>query len=377
MTSDSNPNPSPCNGPAVAAAADAVSRDPLPHFPVGSYELAECNVCFSIKWMYKRACCGFPACAECLAAYFTSRIDLGQVSFECINSLCRCYVHRDEISLFLPSSKKAVYCTLLANSNADKLSKTCPRCNHVLRLESAQQLKLVERAARKRAIAAQVRCAQCEYLWCFPCASPWHEGMTCRQYLKGDRLLQDWAKQVSQGQVNAQKCPKCKILIQKSSGCDHMHCPRCKTDFCYRCGDSLRRLKFFGDHYSKLSVFGCKYRYKAGQPVQRKLIRGAVFASKLMVAPVLGSLALVAGAVVVSVGVAALPLYGGMRLYRKYQHLAGFDHRSDVRPGEEVAQSDQPNGVAPREVATTAAQTLRIAFMSDNYVDELDPTPVS
>lgn len=98
-----------------------------------------------------------------------------------------------------------------------------------------------------------------------------------------------------------------------------MHCTRCKTDFCYKCGDKLRRLKFFGDHYSKLSIFGCKFRYKADQPLQRKLIRGAVFGSKVMLVPILGSLALCAGAVVVVLGVAALPLYGAIKIYRKYR----------------------------------------------------------
>ncbi|RWS06761.1 putative E3 ubiquitin-protein ligase RNF217-like protein [Dinothrombium tinctorium] len=107
--------------------------------------------------------------------------------------------------------------------------------------------------------------------------------------------------------------------IQRSSGCDHMHCTRCQTNFCYRCGDKLRRLKFFGDHYSKLSVFGCKYRYKAESPVQRKLIRGAVFGTKIMIAPVLGSLVICAGAMIFGVAIAALPLYSGIRLYRFIQ----------------------------------------------------------
>ena len=39
-----------------------------------------------------------------------------------------------------------------------------------------------------------------------------------------------------------------------------------------------------------------------------------------MAAPVLGSLALAVGAAIVTVGVAALPLYGGLRMYRKYQN---------------------------------------------------------
>lgn len=97
--------------------------------------------------------------------------------------------------------------------------------------------------------------------------------------------------------------------------------------------------------------------------MQRKLIRGAVFASKLMMAPVLGSLALVAGAVVVGVGVAALPLYGGMRLYRKYQHIALNRNPYQVNTLEGI-------GATPHPVSATA-HTVRITFIGDNYVDEL------
>lgn len=177
-------------------------------------------------------------------------------------------------------------------------------------------------------------------------------------------MLYEWARKHSeQGQVNAQRCPKCKILISKSSGCDHMHCLRCKTDFCYRCGDTLRRLKFFGDHYSKLSIFGCKYRYKAQQPLQRKLIRGAVFGSKLVIAPVLGSLALFAGAAVIGVGIAALPFYGGVRLYRKYQNISLTGKSANYSTnGGRLRRS--------KAFVSTGAQT--VSFIGDNYVDEFN-----
>lgn len=99
-----------------------------------------------------------------------------------------------------------------------------------------------------------------------------------------------------------------------------MLCTRCKTDFCYKCGDRLRQVKFFGDHYSRLSVLGCKYRYKPDKPLQRKLIRGTVFGSKLMLLPVLSTVCLCAGAVVLALGIAALPLFGGMRVYRRIRY---------------------------------------------------------
>ncbi|EPQ60930.1 hypothetical protein GLOTRDRAFT_53527 [Gloeophyllum trabeum ATCC 11539] len=34
-------------------------------------------------------------------------------------------------------------------------------------------------------------------------------------------------------------CPNCEIKVQKSMGCNHMTCARCKTHFCYRCGTKL------------------------------------------------------------------------------------------------------------------------------------------
>eukprot|EP00091_Calanus_sinicus_P016768 TRINITY_DN36319_c0_g1_i1.p2 TRINITY_DN36319_c0_g1~~TRINITY_DN36319_c0_g1_i1.p2 ORF type:complete len:105 (-),score=20.81 TRINITY_DN36319_c0_g1_i1:405-719(-) len=32
-----------------------------------------------------------------------------------------------------------------------------------------------------------------------------------------------------------EKCPKCKTDIEKDGGCLHMHCSRCKSDFCWKC----------------------------------------------------------------------------------------------------------------------------------------------
>lgn len=115
-------------------------------------------------------------------------------------------------------------------------------------------------------------------------------------------------------------------------------------------------VQFFGDHYSKLSIFGCKYRYKATQPVQRKFVRGAVFGSKVALAPVLGSVAVFAGVLIVGVGVAALPLYGGVRLYRNYQRKRYFKvtlNGSDCE-GQKAAQT------------SGAAQTLQITYFSED-----------
>ena len=219
----------------------------------------------------------------------------------------------------------------------------------------------------------RVTCMKCDYPWCFICCAPWHEGITCKSYRKGDLALYEWARKTSQGQINAQKCPKCRILISKSSGCDHMHCLKCKTDFCYRCGEKLRRLKFFGDHYSKLSIFGCKYRYKASQPVQRKLIRGAVFGTKLFIAPIIGSVALFTGIAIIGIGITALPVYGGVQLYRKIHSINLLDKKdvnNNGRSGNNRYSMINSALGQNKGSVSTAAQTITISFIDDNYVDE-------
>lgn len=290
------------------------NKESSPHYPVGEWNFKECGICLEMKWLYCRHCCQYPACNSCLQLYYTSKVEQGIIQIECCNPTCHSYVHRDEISARLHNGTKETFYKLLASANINKFTKTCPRCSHVTRAN------MHDTKNRKQIPATRIQCPACQLEWCFVCHAPWHAEMTCKQFQKGDRLLKSWAKEMNQGQLNAQRCPKCKIYIQRTSGCDHMHCTRCKTDFCYRCGDKFRRLKFFGDHYSKLSIFGCKYRYKSDKPIQRKVIRGTIFGSKIIVAPMLGTLALCAGAVAVGLGIFILPLYGGLRLYRRYEN---------------------------------------------------------
>ena len=50
------------------------------------------------------------------------------------------------------------------------------------------------------------------------------------------------------------KCPKCKVDTQKASGCNHMTCRECRTDWCWICG---RRFRSTDWHYNMFNPFGC------------------------------------------------------------------------------------------------------------------------
>ncbi|XP_064912903.1 E3 ubiquitin-protein ligase RNF217 isoform X2 [Columba livia] len=169
----------------------------------------------------------------------------------------------------------------------------------------------------KRYLSSQIQCPSCQFVWCFKCHSPWHEGVNCKEYKKGDKLLRHWANEIEHGQRNAQKCPKCKIHIQRTEGCDHMTCSQCNTNFCYRCGERYRQLRFFGDHTSNLSIFGCKYRYLPERPHLRRLVRGSVCAGKLLITPLILVLGLALGAIAVVIGLFVFPIYCLCKKQRK------------------------------------------------------------
>jgi len=71
---------------------------------------------------------------------------------------------------------------------------------------------------------------------------------------------------------------------------------------------------FLGDHYSELSVLGCKYRFYPDNPFKRRLIRGSILGGKILAAPILLCLTVVAGAVCAGVG---LPAYCCFMLVRQ------------------------------------------------------------
>lgn len=77
-----------------------------------------------------------------------------------------------------------------------------------------------------------------------------------------------------------------------------------------------------GDHYSKLSVLGCKYLFYPEKPLKRKVIRGSILCGQVLAAPVVGTVALVAGAGAIVIGCIALPAYGSYKLINFIQVIS-------------------------------------------------------
>ena len=201
----------------------------------------ECRICLTpIRQLHARLCCSFDACNRCMKSYVEEKVRSGCVHIECPNDRCTKLIHRDEIMARLSGRElRDKFQQFLVDANNEVNRKTCPRCSHVKTFD----LQLFKSSKTRPRL---VTCDKCELQWCFGCHAPWHEGLKCAKFQKGDVFLKKWAKEECKGQKNAQRCPKCNVYIQRSKGCDHMTCSQCKAEFCYKCGEQFRKFLFIG-----------------------------------------------------------------------------------------------------------------------------------
>ena len=57
-------------------------------------------------------------------------------------------------------------------------------------------------------------------------------------------------------QANTKDCPKCKVVIEKSWGCNHMKCTQCGADFCWVTPKPESRISKYGLGCARASLLG-------------------------------------------------------------------------------------------------------------------------
>lgn len=188
--------------------------------------------------------CGHSACASCIVLYIESRVNSGEVSSSdlvCPLPECRKSMTADFISDLLSwSPDGAILHERLLDFQAqrfvpeqelDERLLTCPSagcCNRVL----VPSQYVVERL--------DVDCPSCKRQFCAACCHPSHPGASCDAAEK-ERLDPDLQALISA--QNWKRCPACRQLCERESGCNFMTCPsdQCKgnTHFCYLCEELL------------------------------------------------------------------------------------------------------------------------------------------
>lgn len=177
--------------------------------------------------------CGHIHCKECVRSYLNDAIDSGAVlEIRCPQVDCNRLFTREQISKICTKPVYEKYLRFRENIevNMSKDMKWCPApdCGRYIKGSNAKPHVVCE----------------CGFHMCFRCGEAWHPGVSCRKNF--ENLYSKWASD-----RKIQRCPKCKIRIEKNAGCNHMNCTFCHYEWCWICGRHYSYSHFDSD------FFGC------------------------------------------------------------------------------------------------------------------------
>ncbi|KAL0050976.1 hypothetical protein WJX82_011428 [Trebouxia sp. C0006] len=90
----------------------------------------------------------------------------------------------------------------------------------------------------KKTTHAEVECSACRAYLCTICRGFGHSGMSCAE-AKASRVDDSDTLSLAT-QQGWKRCPSCRHVIERQTGCNHMTC-RCGTQLCYACGTGYVR----------------------------------------------------------------------------------------------------------------------------------------
>lgn len=173
-----------------------------PTFEKGPMQEGDCEICYSTVEDNSRWCCNKLVCNSCMVEFLTVGIREAKVHFTCPTGECSKPVSKDEILCRIQDNEIIEkYRRFIVNANLEPNKKTCPHCSLITEMEEKPRNKF----------GHTIICVECGFHWCFECHSPNHEGLRCKENVKGLKALRAWAKENFHGQRNARKCPKCKV----------------------------------------------------------------------------------------------------------------------------------------------------------------------
>lgn len=239
-------------------------------FNKGSYS---CGICLDPKpgsLCHQMHRCAHVFCVSCLQDFYRSAIAEGTVTdVKCLDPDCgleglsveqrrgkkRPTLHPREL-LEIPLAREEVQryvkMKLKKQVESDKNTVYCPRswCQAPAKVQKYAKYRTEdlenypdesdsdeESPADATSGDRLSQCSSCAYAFCSRCRRTWHgEHVACRVHADTvaelsaeEQASEEWVR------MYTSPCPTCDTPAQKTSGCNHMICPKCQTHFCYLC----------------------------------------------------------------------------------------------------------------------------------------------
>lgn len=219
--------------------------------------------------------CGHVYCQSCIARYLTVSTVDGQVYPTCFYPLDNPSIRNEDVEkkdspkCNVRISSSVIKSVFVSNNDEVSLKKynrflfmkenfharECPKCDH-LQIWNEKVVPIDASAhviENERQNAYTIICDSCSYKYCYHHGGA-HEGGTCEMY------NQSIEKELSLSNefiaLSSKPCPGCGVLLTKSSGCNHMVCTQCNTNFCWLCGIKIEPA-VFPSHFQWWTAGSC------------------------------------------------------------------------------------------------------------------------
>ena len=219
-----------------------------------SFQKIECPICneeFISNNNNTVQNCRHSFCDGCWYDFLSIKIKENRLpSIKCLDYNCKSKLDDEFIINLLQSNtnlinkykKYKIELEIIDNPN----KKLCPypNCDSYLELKDIKQ--------------QYISCKN-NHTYCFSCLKKPHGNLPCDLNL--DKSIIEYASNNF-----VKKCPKCSIITEKSSGCNHITCSKCNFQWCWLCNEKYDR-----DHFYKGKCKGFQF-YKPKNEYEIKLM---------------------------------------------------------------------------------------------------------
>ncbi|RZF33312.1 hypothetical protein LSTR_LSTR007657 [Laodelphax striatellus] len=296
------PPPSAYQTTATAAAAAAVAadnrfQDQPNHQQINEQDklvdFIECEICFSEiakrDWPTITMTCDHQFCSTCWECYLTGKIqEGGEHRILCPAHHCHILVPSELIEQLVPPNiaRRYLQFDIKAFVETNRSIKWCPMagCGRAVRLPETEH----NRASEMRTSHA-VDCGN-GHFFCWECLGEAHAPCACSEWQKWlSKISEVRPEELSSSSrsehedaanclwlvTNCKPCPNCQSPIQKSEGCNHIKCSKCKYDFCWVCLESWKRHNSTTGGYFRCNRFEAVHKAdeKQGVLISEAMVR--------------------------------------------------------------------------------------------------------
>src|SRR6266550_950308 len=184
-----------------------------------------CPVCFDEPSSPVLLGCKHVYCAECIRHFLFSASERKQFPLVCAGNddKCKVPIAIPVIQRFLSQQQ---FDELLETAVASYIEKH-PGQFQYCKTADCKQVYRRGRTARP--------CPSCLMSVCTGCYKEQHDGMSCAEReLLDNRAEQERRNEQWASTSGAKHCPRCRVFVQKTEGCNHMEC-HCGVHFCWIC----------------------------------------------------------------------------------------------------------------------------------------------